>query len=68
MLKKICVDRVAVEGEFHEKSVVWYYGGMLRDRRNWLKIVQQELVEKVGAARSCIARTLGIELTPTFYD
>nr|WP_287681449.1 helix-turn-helix domain-containing protein [Bacteroides sp.] len=31
-----------------------------------LKITQQELAEKVGTARSYIARALGIEFTPTF--
>lgn len=41
---------------FHEKSVTWYYGGILRDRRKQLKITQQELAEKVGTARSYIAR------------
>ena len=41
---------------FHEKSVTWYYGEILRDRRKQLKITQQELAEKVGTARSYIAR------------
>ena len=58
---------------FHEKSIAWYYGEILR-----------ELAEKVGTARSYIARVekgetdihissffriahaLGIEFTPTF--
>ena len=66
---------------FHEKSIAWYYGEKLRDRRKELKITQQELAEKVGTARSYIARVekdiqissffriaraLGIEFTPTF--
>jgi len=41
---------------FHEKSIAWYYGEKLRDRRKELKITQQELAEKVGTARSYIAR------------
>ena len=41
---------------FHENSIAWYYGEILRDRRKELKITQQELAEKVGTARSYIAR------------
>lgn len=41
---------------FHEKSIAWYYGEILRDRRKQLKMTQQELAEKVGTARSYIAR------------
>lgn len=41
---------------FHERSIAWYYGEILRDRRKELKITQQELAEKVGMARSYIAR------------
>ena len=41
---------------FHEKSIAWYYGEILRDCRKQLKITQQELAEKVGTARSYIAR------------
>lgn len=32
---------------FHEKSIAWYYGEILRDRRKELKITQQELAEKL---------------------
>ena len=41
---------------FHEKSIAWYYGEILRDRRKQLKITQQVLAEKVGTASSYIAR------------
>lgn len=41
---------------FHEKSIAWYYGKILRDHRKQLKITRQELAEKVGTARSYIAR------------
>lgn len=37
---------------FHEKSIAWYYGEILRDRRKELKITQQELAEKVGTAQA----------------
>lgn len=41
---------------FHEKSMAWYYGEILRDRRKQMKITQQQLADKVGTARSYIAR------------
>ena len=42
---------------FHEKSIAWYYGEILRDRRKQLKITQQELAEKgLVQQRSYIAR------------
>ena len=37
-------------------GIAWYYGEILRDRRKELRITQQELAEKVGTARSYIAR------------
>lgn len=46
----------ASRDEFHAKSVAWYYGEILRDRRKELKITQQQLAEKVGKERSYIAR------------
>lgn len=42
--------------EFDAKARAWYYGEILRDRRRELKMTQQELAEKVGTARSYIAR------------
>ena len=42
--------------DFDAKSIAWYYGEILRDRRKELKITQQELAEKVGKERSYIAR------------
>jgi HTH-type transcriptional regulator/antitoxin HipB len=41
---------------FHEKSTAWYYGEILKNRRKELKMTQNELAEKVGTARSYIAR------------
>ena len=32
---------------FHEKSIAWYYGEILRDRRKELKITQQESAERI---------------------
>lgn len=41
---------------FDEKARAYYYGAILRDRRKELKMTQKELAEKVGTARSYIAR------------
>lgn len=41
---------------FDEKARAYYYGVILRDRRKELKMTQKELAEKVGTARSYIAR------------
>ena len=41
---------------FEEKARAYYYGVILRDRRKELKMTQVELAEKVGTARSYIAR------------
>lgn len=42
--------------DFDAKSIAWYYGEILRDRRKELKITQQELAEKVGKETGYIAR------------
>lgn len=49
-------DGTESRAAFHEKSIAWYYGEILRDRRKELKLTQQELAERVGTARSYIAR------------
>ncbi len=41
---------------FEEKAQAYYYGVILRDRRKELKMTQVELAQKVGTARSYIAR------------
>lgn len=41
---------------FHERSLAWYYGDILRDRRKELKITQKQLAEKIGKEQSYIAR------------
>lgn len=40
----------------HEEAMRWYYGELLKDRRQSLKMTQQQLAEKVGRERSYIAR------------
>lgn len=42
--------------EFEAKARAYYYGVILRDRRKELKMTQNELADKVGTARSYIAR------------
>ncbi len=46
----------ASRDEFHDKSIAWYYGEMLKDPRKKLKMTQKQLAEKVGTARSYISR------------
>ncbi len=41
---------------FHDKSVAWYYGNILRQRRLEMKITQQQLADRLGTARSYISR------------
>ena len=40
----------------NEKARAYYYGEILRGRRIELKMTQKELAEKIGTARSYIAR------------
>lgn len=41
---------------FDDEARAYYYGVILRDRRKELKMTQQELADKVGTARSYIAK------------
>lgn len=41
---------------FHQNSLAWYYGEILRDRRKQKKLTQQQLADAVGVKRSYIAR------------
>ena len=41
---------------FNEKTMAWYYGELLRDRRKALKLTQKQLAQKVGKEQSYIAR------------
>jgi ribosome-binding protein aMBF1 (putative translation factor) len=54
--KKYGKEGTETRAAFHEKSMAWYYGDILRDRRKELKLTQQQLAEKVGKERSYIAR------------
>ena len=42
--------------EYDEKSIAWYYGNMLRERRNELKMTQKEVADKLGRQQSYVAR------------
>lgn len=41
---------------FNEKTMAWYYGEILRDRRKALKLTQKQLALKIGEEQSYIAR------------
>lgn len=41
---------------FNEESLAWFYGNMLRERRQELKLTQKEVAEKIGKEQSYIAR------------
>ena len=34
--------------EFDAKALAWYYGSLIRDRRQELKLTQREVAEKIG--------------------
>ncbi len=42
--------------QFDAAAQSYYYGTILRDRRKELKLTQQQLADKIGTARSYIAR------------
>lgn len=42
--------------KFHEEAQSWYLGELMRDRRKQLRITQQQLADKIGTARSYIAK------------
>lgn len=46
----------ATREEFNEKTMAWYYGEILRDRRKSLKLTQKQLAQKIGKEQSYIAR------------
>ncbi len=41
---------------FDEESLAWFYGNMLRERRQELKMTQKQVAEKLGKEQSYIAR------------
>ena len=42
--------------QFDEKSIAWFYGNMLRERRKELNLTQKQLAAKIGREQSYIAR------------
>jgi ribosome-binding protein aMBF1 (putative translation factor) len=42
--------------QFDEESLAWFYGNMLRERRQELKLTQKQVAEKIGKEQSYIAR------------
>lgn len=42
--------------DFNEKTMAWYYGDILRERRKNLKLTQKQLAQKIGKEQSYIAR------------
>lgn len=42
--------------QFNEESIAWFYGNMLRERRQSLKLTQKQVAEKIGREQSYIAR------------
>lgn len=41
---------------FDEKSMTWFYGDILRERRKALKLTQRQLAKEIGKEQSYIAR------------
>jgi len=41
---------------FDEKSLAWFYGNMLRERRKELNLTQKQVAERLGREQSYIAR------------
>ncbi|KAA6314047.1 hypothetical protein EZS27_035277 [termite gut metagenome] len=54
--RKYGKEGTATRMAFEEKSIAWYYGDILKDRRKKMKLTQQELADRVGKERSYIAR------------
>ena len=40
----------------NERTMAWYYGDILRERRKELKLTQKQLAQKIGKEQSYIAR------------
>ncbi len=41
---------------FDEKSIAWFYGNLLKERRKELRLTQREVAEMIGREQSYIAR------------
>lgn len=46
----------ATREAFNARTMAWYYGDILRDRRKVLKLTQKQLAQKIGKEQSYIAR------------
>ena len=46
----------ATREAFNERTMAWYYGDILRERRKELKLTQKQLAQKIGKEQSYIAR------------
>lgn len=54
--EKYGVHGTETRNEFDERSLAWFYGNMLKERRKELKMTQKEVAEKLGREQSYIAR------------
>ncbi len=59
--EQLLTEKYGAEGtesraQFNDRANAWYYGELLRSRRKELNMTQQQLADKVGTARSYIAR------------
>lgn len=41
---------------FNAKAIAWYYGSLLRKRRQELKLTQRDVAERIGREQTYIAR------------
>ncbi len=58
---KILADKYGAHGsdsrdEFTSKSMAWYYGEILKERRKKLHVTQKDLALKIGKEQSYIAK------------
>ena len=49
-------EGTASRAEFDAKALAWYYGSLIRDLRQELKLPQLEVAEKIGREQTYIAR------------
>lgn len=49
-------EGTASRAEFDAKALAWYYGTLLKERRQELKMTQREVAEKIGKEQTYISR------------
>lgn len=54
--EKFGVDGTPEREEFNAKAIAWYYGSLLRERRQELKLTQRQVADKIGREQTYIAR------------